>query len=318
MKTYVIPSQRVTLKEKPEPLHTFMGKTRAVGSQGHDQKNYKSASELALEARLKHKQALIGAAEQRINKLEQNIAEAKAEHEALLREQTTELKTTAETQKQLLAKNLQAAEETTKNMLAKAAAEAKDITATANTESQKIVSETKTQRSHLEKQAETTGHEKGFAAGLQQAGGEVKQLQTLLKKTLTEIIGERARIIERSEVHIIELCMLLTRKVVKLISEQDHQLILRNIREALRYASGMVSIKLRVNTLDLQLAEVNKQSFYALSKSIKHITIVEDPLIEPGGCFIESDVGAIDARISTQLQELTLALREVAPIKLNP
>ena len=43
--------------------------------------------------------------------------------------------------------------------------------------------------------------------------------------------------------------------------------------------------------------------------------ILEDSSVEKGGCIVETDFGAIDARISSQLTELENKILEVSPLK---
>ena len=48
---------------------------------------------------------------------------------------------------------------------------------------------------------------------------------------------------------------------------------------------------------------------------IKNITVVEDSSVDRGGCIVETDFGAIDARISSQLGELETKILGISPIK---
>ena len=43
--------------------------------------------------------------------------------------------------------------------------------------------------------------------------------------------------------------------------------------------------------------------------------MLEDSSVERGGCIVETDFGAIDARISSQLAELEEKILEISPIK---
>ena len=45
------------------------------------------------------------------------------------------------------------------------------------------------------------------------------------------------------------------------------------------------------------------------------ITVVEDSSVDKGGCIVETDFGAIDARISSQLSELENKILEISPLK---
>ena len=49
--------------------------------------------------------------------------------------------------------------------------------------------------------------------------------------------------------------------------------------------------------------------------NIKNIFVVEDSSVEKGGCIVETDFGAIDARIASQLGELETQILNIAPIK---
>lgn len=42
---------------------------------------------------------------------------------------------------------------------------------------------------------------------------------------------------------------------------------------------------------------------------------MEDSTVEKGGCIVETDFGAIDARISSQLTEVENRVMEISPIK---
>ena len=43
------------------------------------------------------------------------------------------------------------------------------------------------------------------------------------------------------------------------------------------------------------------KDFLSAAENIKNITVVEDSTVDRGGCVIETDFGAIDAKIASQL-----------------
>ena len=57
------------------------------------------------------------------------------------------------------------------------------------------------------------------------------------------------------------------------------------------------------------------KDFMRAVENIQNITVAEDSSIDRGGCIIETDFGAIDARISSQLAELEQKILEISPIK---
>ena len=107
----------------------------------------------------------------------------------------------------------------------------------------------------------------------------------------------------------------MTRKVVKILSENQKSVILSNVVQALKKVRGRGEIVLKVNLADVQLTTAHIKDFIREVESVKAITVVEDSSVEKGGCIVETDFGAIDARISSQLSEIESKVLEVAPIK---
>ncbi len=66
---------------------------------------------------------------------------------------------------------------------------------------------------------------------------------------------------------------------------------------------------------DVNLSTQHIQDFIKQVENIKGITVIEDSSVDKGGCIVETDFGAIDARISSQLSELESKILEISPIK---
>ncbi len=126
---------------------------------------------------------------------------------------------------------------------------------------------------------------------------------------------KRADILSDTEKEIIYLVLLITRKVIKVISENQRDVIISNVVEALRKVKAKGNITIKVNLADLKLATEHKQDFIALMEGVKTINIVEDSSVDKGGCVIETDFGEIDARIASQLAEIENRILEISPIK---
>jgi flagellar assembly protein FliH len=72
-------------------------------------------------------------------------------------------------------------------------------------------------------------------------------------------------------------------------------------------------VNIRVNFADLDLTTAHKDELIKMMESLRKVNIYEDSRVDRGGCIIETDVGAIDARISTQLKEIEEAIRNAEP-----
>jgi len=109
--------------------------------------------------------------------------------------------------------------------------------------------------------------------------------------------------------------LLIARKVIKVISESQRNVVVSNVVQALRKVKARGNVIIRVNMADVKLTTEHTKDFIQMVEGSKSIQIVEDSSVDPGGCIIETDFGEIDARISSQLAELESKILEISPIK---
>lgn len=166
-----------------------------------------------------------------------------------------------------------------------------------------------------EREAAKRGREAGRDEGFKEGRAEVERLVTRLHVILDRAMEKRAEILEQAEVQVIELVLLIAKKVVKVISENQKSVVVQNIQQALRKLKTKSDVLVRVNLADLELATEHIKDFVAMAENARKLTIVEDTTVDRGGCLIETDFGEIDARISSQLSELEDRILEVAPIR---
>jgi len=165
------------------------------------------------------------------------------------------------------------------------------------------------------KDAEERGRIAGQEAGFLQGKDEVERLITRTQTILERAQEKRAEILAETEQQIVDLVLLIARKVIKVISENQRNVVVSNVIQALRKVKGRGNIFIRVNMLDIKLATEHKKDFIEMVEGAKSIQIVEDTTVDPGGCVIETDFGEIDARISSQLSELEQKILEISPIR---
>jgi flagellar assembly protein FliH len=166
-----------------------------------------------------------------------------------------------------------------------------------------------------EREAAKKGREEGREEGYREGAAEVERLVGRLHVIMDRSMEKRAEILEQTEAQVVELVLLVAKKVVKVISENQKSVVIQNISQALRKLKTKSDVVVRVNLADLQLATDHVKDFVAMTESAKRLTVVEDSTVDRGGCVIETDFGEIDARISSQLHELEERILDVAPIK---
>jgi flagellar assembly protein FliH len=134
--------------------------------------------------------------------------------------------------------------------------------------------------------------------------------------------AERARVdeflsamVEQLEFHdqkiertVVQLAVTIAELIVKREVSIDREIVLREAREALRRVVGVQQVTLRVNPFDIELVRGQKAHLAAGSESIRDLRIEPDEAVARGGCIVESDSGNVDARLSTQLRNIEMAL----------
>jgi flagellar assembly protein FliH len=206
--------------------------------------------------------------------------------------------------------------------------EAQVIKQQAEAEAERIINEAKTKANEIEnemrqtldierKDARDKGIEEGRREGFLDGKAEVDRLIGRTQNALERAQDKRADILKESEKEIVDLVLMISRKVVKVISENQRNVVISNVIEALRKVRSKGDIIIRVNMADLNLATEHKQDFITMMEGVKSINVIEDSTVDKGGCIIETDFGEIDARISSQLAEMENKILEISPIRSN-
>lgn len=196
-----------------------------------------------------------------------------------------------------------------------AQSQADEIIANAKSEAEKIIQDAHLEEQKIKDDAKQDGFKQGHDDGYSAGESEIERLVERLRKMVEALMLRREEILKETEQQIVELVILMTRKVVKIISETQKTAIMSNVLAALKKVKSRGNVILHVNLEDLKLASANADEFIKRVENIQGITVVEDSTVEKGGCVVETDFGAIDARISSQLSELEEKIMEISPIK---
>lgn len=198
---------------------------------------------------------------------------------------------------------------------ADAETEASRIIADVQAEASRIIADAQSERDRLQQEAYNEGFDKGHQDGYTKGQAEVERLIERLHKIIESVMQRREEILQDTESQIVELVILMARKVIKILSENQKNVVMANVLAALKKVKTRGNVTLRVNLEDIKLTTENVSEFIKHVENIQGITVLEDSAVEKGGCIVETDFGAIDARISSQLSELENKILEVSPVK---
>jgi len=196
-----------------------------------------------------------------------------------------------------------------------AEAEAGRIVSEAEQKASDITREAERKAQDAEEDARRAGFEEGREKGFEEGQAEHERLVERLHVIINKAIDRRNEIIEESETQIVNLVVQIAKKVVKVISENQRNVVVNNVVQALRKLKEKTDVIIRVNIEDLEMVTNHVQDIIERVEREHHITVAEDSTVDPGGAIIETDFGEIDARIASQLQEIEDRILELVPVK---
>jgi flagellar assembly protein FliH len=193
--------------------------------------------------------------------------------------------------------------------------EAERMRAEAEQERDRIIAEAEERARVIEQEAWQRGEKEGREAGIEAGKAEVQRVIERFHVVLSKAIERRNEIIQESENQVIALVLAIAKKVIKVISENQKNVVINNIVQSLQKLQQKSDVLVRVNLADLEIATKHKEDILKMAERVQTITIAEDSTVDPGGAIIETDFGEIDARIASQLREIEDRILELSPIK---
>ncbi len=197
----------------------------------------------------------------------------------------------------------------------KAADEASDIVSRAESKAAEIVELANSKMEEQLKNGYSDGFKKGQEEGFKEGNLEAQRLTDRLHTIIERVMDKRQEILSETEQQVVDLVLLMTRKIVKVITENQRNIVVSNVVQALRKVKGRGDVTIRVNLNDVAMTSQHVKDFLSSAENVKNIAVVEDSSVDRGGCVIETDFGSVDARIVSQLNEIEQRILEVSPIR---
>ena len=92
--------------------------------------------------------------------------------------------------------------------------------------------------------------------------------------------------------------------IIRQEAKTSPEIVVNVIKDGIKNILGVEKITIRVHPSNFQLVQEQKHIIQSVSSSLREILFEADEHIEQGGCIIESDLGNVDARIITQLEQV--------------
>ena len=207
----------------------------------------------------------------------------------------------------------QEAKERGKKEVAMARSESEQMVERAKLEVERMLKETEMRVSEIEHEAYEKGYDAGREVGYKEGEAEKDRLINRLGSIVGRAVDVREQLIANSEKQMVDMVLMIARKIIKDEITERKEIVLNNIREALKRIKDRDRIDIRVNFGDLDMTAAHKDELIKMMESLRKVNVYEDSRIDRGGCIIETDIGAIDARISTQFNQIEEAIRNAKP-----
>ena len=151
--------------------------------------------------------------------------------------------------------------------------------------------------------------EAGKREGREETSARLEEALT----TLNQAIKERKAIVKDAEGELLRLSLKIAEQIIRSEVSLHRDVSLNIVSEAISRVSDREQIIVRVNREDAEYLKRYKDRLAGMLDGVKSFSILEDAGVEPGGCIIETNLGFVDARISTKLKAIEEALLKVAP-----
>lgn len=174
----------------------------------------------------------------------------------------------------------------------------------AKSEAQKIVDNALREAESIREQAREEGREEGK--------GEASARIEEALETLNQAVKERKDIVRDAEQEILRLAIRVAEQIIRSEVSLHRDVCLNIVAEAIARVSDREQIIVRVNRDDAEHLKRYKDRLTGMLDGVKSFSIIEDANVEAGGCVIETNLGFIDAKISTKLKSIEEALKKVS------
>lgn len=161
----------------------------------------------------------------------------------------------------------------------------------------------------IKAEAWEVGHGEGFEAGKKQVLLNSSNIFANVQNVMEEALKQKDALLNETKEDIILTIFNVAEKIVKK-ELTDKEVLKNNLLKAFDLISTSKKVTVYVNWEQLELAEELKEDLNSKFYAIEEFSIVEDKMLLPGGCIIETKMGRIDASIETQLEAIKDGLKD--------
>jgi flagellar assembly protein FliH len=209
--------------------------------------------------------------------------------------------------------SMQDVEAAAKAVLHRARAKADQITAAAHADGERAREEARKdgfaqgkRQGHAEGLDE--GKKSGHAQALSEHSAAMTQLIGSLTAAMSRLDSERDQLQTQAINEVVRLACVIARKVTKRQGLFDTQMMFENLKEAMSLAVHASDVRIAVHPGQVETLRAELPHLRLVWPQLKHIRLIEDPAMAPGGARVFTPHGEIDGDLDVQLDHLIAQL----------
>ena len=160
-----------------------------------------------------------------------------------------------------------------------------------------------------EKKAFEKGFSEGNKQGIQKRNEELTPLIKALEGILEKFKYTKQEIADMAAKEALLLAQTAFRKLNGEYNEQFNPKILDIIQPVLQKIPNATHLIIKLNPQDFKIFSEFKENLIKIGQ-LTDCEIVQDSQISKGGCFIETDIGMIDATLETRVDKISESFNE--------
>lgn len=146
------------------------------------------------------------------------------------------------------------------------------------------------------------GYDEGERAGVSAERGRLESIIKMLRLAMGEVERLKADLVRDAERQVVNLALAVTRKILNTEIQANPEAVAHVVRGALEHSVDAENLTVKVNPGDLHILKGLEFRSPELNGVLDKCNFESDDQVVAGGCVIQSELGEIDARISSQLR----------------
>lgn len=157
------------------------------------------------------------------------------------------------------------------------------------------------------------GKDEGYAAALEKRNSEINRGLQDLSDVLQSVQNLKPDLILHNESHILHLIYQIAEKLAYDHIEQKPEIVLEVIRRAIHTAQAEEEVTVLVAPEQIEFLEKYKNSDNENYEFLENVRLQASDQIQPGGCIVETNYGAVDAGIEERFKKIWNELYAAVP-----